>query len=250
MAAFIKQHDSNHLLMDGGHKQLVDVALQDPNIDILTTHYTDEMFDQFAQRAADAGKAYLYGEFSPAGGPQALREIVERTIKSPAVGSLVWSLRFRSESGGFYYHADFNNESDSLQYPGFDTTRPHNEREIFNVLRQAAYTIQGRAIPQEALPDAPVLLPSSNPSAINWQGSAGATGYTVQRRQGMKGDWVSIAENVSDAIPQIDPNGGIVSALPLFGDQPGAGHWYYRVIARNASGNSPPSNSIVIKVTH
>ena len=144
MAAFIKQHDANHLLIDGGRKQLVETALHDPNIDIVTTHYSDDAFDRFAQRAAEMGKAYLYGEFSPAGGPDAVRAITERTIASPAAGSLVWSLRFRSESGGFYYHSDFDNQSDSLHYPGFDTTRPHNEREIFNVLRQAAYTIQGR----------------------------------------------------------------------------------------------------------
>jgi hypothetical protein len=250
MAAFIKKHDANHLLIDGSHKQIPDAALHDPNIDIVTTHYTDDMFDQFAVRAAEMGKAYIYGEFSPAGGPEAVQAIVQRTINSPAAGSMVWSLRFRSEAGGFYYHADFDNQSDSLHYPGFDTTRPHNEREIFNVLRQAAYSIQGRTIPQEAAPDAPMLLPIRIPSAINWQGSAGATSYTVQRRQGKKGEWVTIAENVSDATPTNDLKGGTVSALPLFSDQPGAGRWSYRVIARNGSGTSPPSNSVEVNIAH
>jgi len=249
MSAFIKQHDTHHLLIDGGHKQLVDVALHDPNIDILTTHYTDDMFDKFAARAADMGKAYIYGEYSPVGGPEAVRGIVERTIKSPAAGSLVWSLRFHSESGGFYYHSDFNNQSNSLQYPGFDNS-PSNEREIFNVLRQGAYTIQGRTMLQEPPPDAPFLLPINDPAAINWQGSAGATGYTVQRRQGKSNDWVTIAGNVTDATPQEDPSGGIISKLPLFSDQPGAGLWSYRVIAHNTSGNSPPSNSVDVNITH
>jgi hypothetical protein len=248
MAAFMKQHDKKHLLIDGGHKQLVDAALRDPHIDIVTTHYTDDTFDAFAQRAAAMGKAYLYGEFSPAGGPEAVRAITERTIASPAAGSLAWSLRFRSASGGFYYHSDFNNQSDSLHYPGFDTTLPHREREIFDVLRHSAFAIQGRSAPTEAVPDAPVLLPIQHPSAINWQGSAGATGYAVQRRQG-NGEWVTLAEEISDAMPQAAPDNGIISLLPLFSDRPGSGRWSYRVIARNAAGNSPPSNSIEVTIT-
>lgn len=250
MSAFVKKHDGNHLLMDGGHKEIIDAALHDANIDILTTHYTDDKFPRFAMRAFDMGKAYIYGEFSPAGGPEAVRDITERTIMSPAVGSLAWSLRFRSNAGGFYYHSDFNNQSDSLQYPGFDATRPDREREIFNVLRHAAYSIQGRDAPPEPAPDAPVLLPIRDASAINWQGSAGAIDYTVQRRQGKKGAWVTIAEHVSDAIPRVDPNGGTVTALPLFGDQPGPGRWSYQVIARNAAGASLPSNIVEINVTH
>ena len=249
MAAFIKQHDANHLLIDGGHKMLSYAAMNDPNIDILTTHYTDDKFDAFAEHAAEIGKAYLYGEFSPAGGPEAVRDIVTRTIKSPAVGSLAWSLRFHSEAGGFYYHSDFNNQSDSLQYPGFDTTLPRQERKIFNVLRQGAYAIQRRTVPKEAAPEPPVLLPITTTSAINWQGSAGATGYTVQRRKGPQGKWITIAAHLIDATPQNTPTVGIVSALPLFSDQPGAGRWSYRVIARNPSGNSPPSNSVDVDVT-
>lgn len=248
MAAFIKQHDPNHLLIDGGHKQLARAAMFDPNIDIVTTHYSDEQFDSFAQQAAGMGKAYLYGEFSPAGGPQAVAAIVKRTIDSPAAGSLIWSLRFRSEAGGFYYHADFANQSDSLHYPGFDTTRPPREREILQVLRQGAYAIQGLPMPPEPPPAAPLLLPIHHPSAINWQGSAGASSYTLQRRQGTQGKWVTLADNLSDATPQPLANGGIVSALPLFRDQPGRGHWSYRVIARNAAGASPPSNTIEVEV--
>jgi hypothetical protein len=38
--------------------------------------------------------------------------------------------------------------------------------------------------------------------------------------------------------------------LPLFSDQPGRGRWSYRVIARNATGNSPPSNCIEVNITH
>lgn len=247
MAALIKHHDPNHLLIDGGHKMLSYTAMNDPNIDILTTHYTDDRFDTFAEHAAEIGKAYLYGEFSPAGGPEKVRDIITRTINSPAAGSLAWSLRFHSEAGGFYYHNDFNNQSDSLQYPGFDTTLPHEEHEIFTVLRRGAYSIQGRSIPPEEVPDAPVLLPFSHPSTINWQGSAGAMAYTVQRRQENTGVWVTIAKDVSDATPMTF-NGSTISALPLFSDHPGKGRWSYRVIARNATGDSLPSNEVEVNV--
>ncbi len=250
MAAFIRHHDANHLLIDGGHKQLSYAALADPNIDILTTHYTDDRFDRFAERAAELGKGYLYGEFSPVGDPYAVRDIITRTIKSAAVGSLAWSLRFHSERGGFYYHADFNGESDSLHYPGFATTKPRGEEEIFVELRAGAYAIQGRTVPAEPPPEAPILLPFSDPGAISWQGAAGASGYRVERRQGESGKWETVAKDIHDATPQQAPDRTLVSALPLFSDRPGPGRWYYRVIACNGAGDSIPSNRVGVDVGH
>ena len=246
MAAHIKGIDKNHLLIDGGHKEIPAVALADKNIDIVTTHYTDKEFTALAEKAAWAGKAYIYGEFAPVSS-EVVGDILRRTVYSPAAGAMAWSLRFRSELGGFYYHNDFNGKSDSLHYPGFAATRPIEEEEVMRILREGALYIQGAPIAEDTVPEAPTLLPIESPAAINWQGSSGATSYTVERRKG-SGAWETIATGVSDAVPVVH-DGEIIPRLPLFSDHPGRGNWSYRVIAVNVSGISRPSNVVQIKVT-
>jgi hypothetical protein len=247
MAAYIKQHDPNHLIVDGGHKSIPAISLQDENIDIVTTHYTDQEFTVFAAQATRAGKAYFYGEFNPAVSTE-VSKIVRRTIASKAVGCLAWSLRFRTEFGGFYYHPDFNGASDSLHYPGFSSTKPDREAAIIRMLREGAFAIQNMPFVLDPAPKAPVLLAIQSPTAINWQGSSGAVSYTVQRKKGKGGPWNTIATDVSDAIPARH-NGEIVARLPLFSDYPGPGLWSYRVIANNDSGVSRPSNSVQVTVS-
>ena len=246
MAAHIKGIDANHLLIDGGHKTIPAISLADKNIDIVTTHYTDKEFTDFAEKAAWAGKAYIYGEFDPSDSDD-VGNILRRTVYSPAAGAMAWSLRFRTEQGGFYYHSDFNGKSDSLHYPGFATTRPIEEEEVIRILREGALYIQGAPIDPDTAPEPPVLLPFDSPAAISWQGSSGATVYDVQRRQG-SGSWQTVAIDVSDATPVVK-GGEIVAKLPLFSDYPEPGSWSYRVIARNEAGASAPSNIIKVNVS-
>jgi len=246
MAAHIKQTDPSHLLIDGGHKETPAVALAESNIDIVTTHYTDKEFTAFAEKAAWAGKAYIYGEVNPSDS-ETVGEILRRTVYSPAAGAMAWSLRFRTDKGGFYYHYDFNGNSDSLHYPGFASTRPIEEKEVIRILREGALYIQGAEISDDKAPKAPTLLPFDSPTAINWQGSSGADSYDVQRRKG-SGAWETIATGVSDAVPVVQ-GGEIVSKLPLFSDAPDRGSWSYRVIAVNDSGASPPSNVVQVKIS-
>ncbi|MCX7887946.1 MAG: fibronectin type III domain-containing protein, partial [Verrucomicrobiae bacterium] len=69
------------------------------------------------------------------------------------------------------------------------------------------------------------------------RGSAGATGYDIERASKPGGPWTVIATNISDAD---------VAYRPLFSDttaRPGRSY-YYRLKARNASGVSPPSNIV------
>ncbi|MBN2030779.1 cellulase family glycosylhydrolase [bacterium] len=245
MAAHIKSVDSNHLILDGGHKTIPAVSLQDPNIDMVTTHYTDGQIVEFAQKAKQANKVYLYGEFDPSI-PVQTQKIVDQIIGCGVAGCLIWSLRFRTEYGGFYYHKDFTT-SDSFQYPGFSTTGPESEREIFSILRDAAYRIQKKSVPPEPIPDTPILLSIQSSDSINWKGSAGAFYYNIQRQEGTDGNWVMIAIEISDAIPSTY-NRETVARLPLFSDNPGSGIWTYRVIAFNSTGASEPSNSVTITV--
>ncbi len=72
---------------------------------------------------------------------------------------------------------------------------------------------------------------------MSWRGSAGASGYDIQRSAGPDGPWTTIAANVCD---------GDVAYRPLYSDaSASAGEsWCYRVIARNSSGSSGPSNVV------
>jgi hypothetical protein len=87
------------------------------------------------------------------------------------------------------------------------------------------------------VPDAPELLPIGEVPLISWRGSAGASGYDIERAPQAAGPWTTVATNVCDAD---------VAYRPLFSDTTArAGDtWFYRVAARNASGASPPSNVV------
>ncbi|HEV8051837.1 MAG TPA: cellulose binding domain-containing protein, partial [Parachlamydiaceae bacterium] len=90
------------------------------------------------------------------------------------------------------------------------------------------------------VPTAPVLNVISNDSTPNysvfWSGSATATSYTLQQ---------STSSNFSN--PTVFSLGNVLSKS--FTDQP-AGTYYYRVLATNATGNSPFSNTQNTTVTN
>lgn len=111
-AAVLKAAAPRHLVMDGGFLEVRPVSLTDPNIDIVTTHYTDDALVRFAKKVAKAGKVYVYGEFDPA----RLATVADALSRAPIAGALVWSLRFRSDAGTFYEHRDFGGQL-SLRYP-------------------------------------------------------------------------------------------------------------------------------------
>jgi hypothetical protein len=87
------------------------------------------------------------------------------------------------------------------------------------------------------VPDPPELLAFDEVPMFSWRGSAGASGYDVERATAADGPWTRIAENVSDAD---------IAYRPLFSDTTAraAQAWFYRVTARNASGSSRPSNVV------
>ena len=123
----------------------------------------------------------------------------------------------------------------AYHWPGFESGHPHREREILQALRDAAFRIQHKPIPAMPVPDAPEMLPVGGVPLLSWRGSAGASGYDIQRAPAPGGPWQTIAENVSDAS---------VAYRPLFSDTKVkvGDSVCYRVSARNASGQSLPSN--------
>jgi mannan endo-1,4-beta-mannosidase len=239
IAAYIKSLDTNHLLAEGtNYRSISRDALEDPNLDILTTHHYGDpraSLEQIVenQAAARGRKPYIVGEY----GIVPLQDIYALTdtiINQGLAGGMIWSLRFRNREGGFYHHFEYNGV-ESYRWPGFKSGDFYNERMVVSFLRDRAYRIDGQLPPRMPVPAAPVLLPIRDPSRIAWQGSAGAEWYEVQRREENGSDWMVIAPSADESQAQ---------CRSLFADEsalPGAAY-HYRVRAANGSGSSDWSN--------
>jgi hypothetical protein len=247
IAAFIKQLAPNHLVIDGRSLHGVPLAsLEDPNVDVITTHHypwgEDHDFSK-PIRAAHAitkgKKPYFVGEFGFVETPH-LAAAIKAVIDEGISGALLWSLRMHRREGGFYWHMEVGtgrNIYKAFHWPGFASGDRYDERAIMQLMRQKAHEIRGEQPPPLPAPAPPQLLPIERVSAISWQGSAGADSYEVWRAAEPAGPWEKIAENLTDADVQY---------RPLFNDhtaEPGRSN-SYRVIARNASGASEPSNVV------
>jgi hypothetical protein len=238
IAAYIKSLDTNHLLAEGTNaRSLSNDAIEDPHIDILTTHHYGNAQASLQkivenQTLARGKKPYIVGEFGivPL---QDIYAITDTIINQGLAGGMIWSLRFRAREGGFYHHFEYNGV-ESYRWPGFKSGDFYSERLVVNFLRDRAYRIDGLVAPRRPVPPEPVLLPIKDPSRIAWQGSAGAEWYEVQRRE-EQGDWTVLAASADESRMQ---------CRPLFSDDavvPGK-RYHYRVKAVNESGASDWSN--------
>jgi hypothetical protein len=246
IAALMKSLDPNHLVADGYSLHGIrDESIADPNIDLVTTHHypnadaTDYVTPILAAREKTRGKKpYFVGEFGFVPAAEVHR-VYEAVIDSGVTGALLWSLRFHQRNGGFYWHSEPSGGKlyKAYHWPGFDTGKAYDERQVVELTRNKAYQIRRLAVPAVPPPGPPTLLPISDVSEISWQGSAGALGYTVERAEPMDGPWIVIAEGVDDSSVQY---------RPLFNDEsaePGRSY-YYRVTAMNDGGKSTASNVV------
>jgi hypothetical protein len=247
IAAYIKQLDSNHLVIDGRSLHGVPLtSLEDPNVDVITTHHypwgDDHDFTK-PIRAAHAltkgKKPYFVGEFGFVETPH-IATAIQTVIDEDISGALLWSLRMHRREGGFYWHMEVGtgrNIYKAFHWPGFASGDRYDERVVMRLMREKAHEIRGLEPPPFEVPRPPKLLPIERASAISWQGSAGAESYNIWRADKADESWTKIASDVSDAEFQY---------RPLFNDEqaePGKRYWY-RVTAQNAAGNSPPSNVV------
>jgi len=245
IASYIKQLDDNHLVVDGFFSSVLrDESIAEPMVDVVTTHHyprrAQEMIDQVkANRAKCAGKKpYFVGEFGFVETDD-VRTLLDTVIVNGTSGALIWSLRFRSRDGGFYWHSEpFGGDRyKAYHWPGFDSGAAYDERNLLTLMRQKAYEIQGVPAPKLAAPQPPRLLPIEDVAAISWQGSAGAETYIVERASQTNGPWIVVGSGISDAA---------IPYRPLFNDRQVEirKSYLYRVRARNAGGISRASNVV------
>jgi hypothetical protein len=253
MAAFLKTIAPHHLIIHTWSTHRPDSARLDPNIDIFNRHYYPGREPDYAAlvraeaQRLKGKRPFVVGEFGPyLDGKQftpdnvveKTREFLSAVQESGTAGALLWSMYFHHRDGGFYWHQIFTYPSVwSYHWPGFPSAEAQREIGIMRVMREAAFQIQGQPVPSVPVPDAPELLPIGNVPLLSWRGSAGASGYDIERAAATEGPWTRIAENVSDAD---------VAYRPLFSDTTArAGDtWFYRVTARNVSGRSQPSHVV------
>jgi hypothetical protein len=242
IAALMKSLDPKHLVLDGRSLHGVPAeSLDDPNIDVITTHHYPNTDDDYvrpilaAREKTRGKKAYVVGEFGFTGADK-IEKVYDAVIQSGASGALLWSLRFHDRDGGFYWHFEpaGGHRYKAYHWPGFDSGHTYDERRVMQLTRAKAYQIRELPPPARTAPAAPTLLPISDPSAISWQGSAGASGYFVERSESKDGPWQRIADNAHD---------DEVQYRPLLNDEtaePGR-TYFYRIAAQNDVGASTPS---------
>jgi hypothetical protein len=248
IAAYIKQLDSNHLVVDG--RSLHGVSqwqVDEPNTDLVTTHHyphgagvADFVPAIETGLALTKGKKpYAIGEFGFTATPQ-IKRVYDTVIGDGMAGALLWSLRFHNRDGGFYWHMEVGaggNFYKAYHWPGFESGAAYDERAVLQLTRDKAFEIQGLSPPEIEKPTAAKLLPIQNPATISWQGSAGASSYDVERAEKSDGPWSFVGRDVSDADAQY---------RPLFSDvlaEPGK-TYYYRVVAKNSAGKAGFSNVV------
>lgn len=256
MAAFIKSLDPHHLVSETRH-QPGQPMIEDANIDLYTRHLypdykgIDKGWPDACRKemAPVKGRRPFYiGEFGPyVDGKMFTQENVEAKLREfldfivaedGVCGALLWSMYFHHRDGGFYWHQIMTYPAVwSYHWPGFPSAGAQREIGIMKAMREAAFKIQGLPVPPVPVPDAPELLPIGPVPLLSWRGSAGAAGYDIERAASPGGPWEIIARHVSDADTAYRPLHSDTTARV-------GQTWFYRVMARNASGASKPSNIV------
>lgn len=250
IAALLKTEDPKHLVWDGmyiGQHDVQDDVLDDPNVDVVSSHHYPGRNYGGAEMAADVAKirarvagrkAYVVGEFGFIPLDDA-RAVLDAAISNGLAGAMIWSLRFHNRDGGFYWHSEgaSGDAVKAYHFPGFATGASYQESAVVDLMRTKAYEIQGVPAPPLPAPAPPALLAIRSADAISWRGSVGASGYDVERADRRDGPWTLVGADVDDTAVQY---------RPLFADpyaEPGA-TYFYRARAKNVSGTSAPSNVV------
>lgn len=257
-SAWIRKWAPHQLVVDGTYKKVNDFALNDPNVDIISNHYYTNAENNHPEQvrkdleAIGGKKVYLVGEFGLLD-QKDLNTIMQAIVHTEvngaqAAGGFIWGFRGHRHDGGFYWHKEFTGHY-SYHLPGFPVEgKANQEMEVVNLVRTASAQMAGLSqAPALPVPEAPKLRESNSPFAINWMGSPVGRYYDVERATQPHGPWTRVGQDISDGKNEWDP-----AKMDLFRDDYRSltlgQTYYYRVIAKNESGQSAPSN--VIRLEH
>lgn len=155
IVAHIKSLDPQHLVLDGTHREvLLPSSLEDANIDFVQTHHYEKdprsMIAHIFESAkmAKGKKPYFVGEFGFLG-TEALCAVMDTVRDQKITGALLWSLRYRSRDGGFYWHHEpaGGDYFKAYHWPGFASGEKYDERRLMQFVRERAFAIQGLTVP-------------------------------------------------------------------------------------------------------
>lgn len=262
MAAYIKQLDPNHLLMEAGgcDKQAL---IADPNIDIISEHYY-EYWNRLAGKPwrlapfalndwkmCEGRKPLMIDEFG-LGSLENLKELITVIREDTRiVGGLMWSIRGHRRDGGWYYHNEGGTNVNSFHVPGFAAGYQYDEIRILDMMRTEAYLLRGEEPTLVKKPSlAPVLFRQGE--GFTWRGATGAAFYTIERAESENGSWTVLATGLHDSVLQdvISYEHTPEASEPqvLFYDESKiiGKTYYYRIKGSNVTGDSPYSETLEV----
>ena len=248
MAAYLKQVDPRHLVMEAGGDR--EAMLASPAIDVMSVHLyeywnrlgggeTDLATCLRKELAVCAGrKPLIVDEFGLATLDN-VRNLMEAIRRSDVVGGLIWGLRVHRRDGGFYFHNEGGTKVNSYHYPGFAAGEAYQEKGVFQLMHVEGPAISGRPAPAPAPPTpAPVLFATAR--GLTWRGSTGAEFYQLQSGDTESGPWATVGEKLADSLPldvaAYEASGDSIP-LTLWTARASGGHVrYYRIRGGNKTG--------------
>jgi hypothetical protein len=262
MAAYIKTIDHRHLVMEAGGADRA-VLLADPNIDIISDHlyeYWNRLSGQPTDLAPFAAasrqtcrgiKPLIVDEFGM-GATENLRKLMDTIVNDGISGGLMWSIRPHRSDGGWYYHNEDGSVFNSFHVPGFAAGYGFDETRMLDLLRREAYLIRNEEPPPPAPPSqAPVLIGQGD--GFTWRGSTGASSYTIERAENQDGPWTVLAVGLQDSVivkvPQFESASPDAQVVRLYTDESkkAGNHYFYRLKAANAAGETGYSNVLSVQ---
>jgi hypothetical protein len=260
-AAYIKNVDPNHLVMEAGGGFRKDF-IADPNIDIISDHLYeywsklgggDWKLAPTAKRSREEckGKKPLIIDEFGLGGIENIRELMQTIIDENIVGGLIWSIRSHRRDGGWYYHNEGGTPINSYHVPGYSAGFIYDETRTLDLLRKMAFKIRG-------IEEEPITKPSPAPiflklkDGFTWRGSAGAAFYTIERSKSVNGPWTVLATGLHDSVLQdvkeFEFSSEASGPLVFYTDETAVENnkYFYRIKGVNVGGDSEYSNMLEV----